>query len=47
MLMIKDVPKSVKFYNEALGLPVLTFTDRWAELDTGSGPPLALKAVER
>jgi catechol 2,3-dioxygenase-like lactoylglutathione lyase family enzyme len=46
MLMTKDVPKAVRFYNEGLGLPLLRMSDRWAELDTGSGPPLALKAVD-
>ena len=47
MMFIKDVPKGAKFYSEGLGLPILRMTDRWAELDTGSGPPLALKAVDR
>ena len=46
MLMIKDVPKAVRFYNEGLGLPLLRASDRWAELDTGTGPPLALKGVD-
>ena len=47
MLLIKDVPKAARFYSEGLGLPLLRMTDRWAELDTGAGPPLALKAVDR
>jgi catechol 2,3-dioxygenase-like lactoylglutathione lyase family enzyme len=47
MLMIRDVPKSVAFYNEALGLPLLKSSDRYAELGVpGGGPPIALKHAE-
>lgn len=45
LLLQRDVPKAVKFYQEGLGLPVKVLTERWAELDAGT-TTLALKAVE-
>lgn len=35
MLLIKDVPKSVKFYSEGLGMTVNHSTEHWAELQSG------------
>ena len=57
MLLLRDVPAAATFYNEALGLPILKLSDRYAELGHGGGgggdaagppppPPLVLKAAE-
>ncbi|KAG2382095.1 hypothetical protein C9374_005887 [Naegleria lovaniensis] len=35
MLLIKDVPKSVKFYSEGLGMQVNHVSEHWAELQSG------------
>jgi len=35
MLLIKDVPKSVKFYSEGLGMSVNHSSEHWAELQSG------------
>mmetsp|Transcript_31178 Transcript_31178/g.43214 ORF Transcript_31178/g.43214 Transcript_31178/m.43214 type:complete len:120 (+) Transcript_31178:183-542(+) len=45
MLLQKDVPKAVRFYNEGLGLKVNCVTERWAELQSGNFK-IALKAAE-
>ena len=31
--MVKDIPATVKFYSEGLGLKVITSSPGWAELD--------------
>ena len=41
MLMVKDIPATVKFYSEGLGLKVITSSPGWAELDA-DGTTLAL-----
>lgn len=41
MLMVKDIPATVKFYSEGLGLKVITSSSGWAELDA-NGTTLAL-----
>ena len=47
LLLVKDVPSSVRFFRDGLGLRVASVTPRWAELDTGGGgTPLELKATE-
>ena len=33
MLMVKDIPATVKFYSEGLGLKVKMSSPGWAELD--------------
>ena len=33
MLMVKDIPATVKFYSEGLGLKVIKSSPGWAELD--------------
>ena len=35
MLMVKDIPNTVKFYEEGLGLEVKVSTPGWAELKAG------------
>ncbi len=35
MLMVKDIPATVKFYEEGLGLEVKVSTPGWAELKAG------------
>jgi catechol 2,3-dioxygenase-like lactoylglutathione lyase family enzyme len=45
MLMVKDVPTSVKFYSEGLGLPVKVSTPGWAEVDA-NGTTIAFHAAE-
>ena len=45
MLLQRDVPKAVRFYNEGLGLQVNCATERWAELQSGQ-TKLALKAAD-
>lgn len=45
MLMVKDVPSTVKFYSEGLGLAVTKASPTWAELDA-SGTTIALHRVE-
>lgn len=44
MLLARDVPAAAAFYSRALGLPLTTLTERWAELDAGGGGVLAVKA---
>lgn len=41
MLMVKDIPATVKFYSEGLGLKVVTSSPGWAELDA-DGTTIAL-----
>jgi catechol 2,3-dioxygenase-like lactoylglutathione lyase family enzyme len=45
MLMVKNIPASVKFYSEGLGLPVKLSTPGWAEFDA-NGTTIALHAAE-
>ncbi|WP_299485467.1 VOC family protein [Acaryochloris sp. IP29b_bin.137] len=45
MLMVKDIPATVKFYSEGLGLAVKMQSPGWAELDAG-GTTIALHAAE-
>jgi catechol 2,3-dioxygenase-like lactoylglutathione lyase family enzyme len=45
LLLQRDLPKAVRFYNEGLGLTVKTATERWAELE-GGACRIALKAVD-
>lgn len=44
MLMVKDIPKSLKFYSEGLGIPVRMSSPGWAELDA-NGTTIALHAA--
>jgi len=44
MLMVKDIPGTVKFYHEGLGLPVKMSSPGWAELDA-NGTTIALHAA--
>lgn len=44
MLMVKDIPATVKFYSEGLGLPVKMQTPGWAELEA-NGTTIALHAA--
>ncbi len=44
MLMVKDIPATVKFYSEGLGLPVRMSSPGWAELDA-NGTTIALHAA--
>lgn len=37
LLMTRNLPNSIRFYNEGLGLPVLLQTERWAELGSEGG----------
>jgi len=49
VLLVRDVPKCVRFYEEGLGLFVVRQSHRWAELGHAGerGPPcLAIKAVD-
>ena len=46
MLLQRDVPRAARFYSEGLGLPLKVLTDRWAELDSGGGTTIALKAAD-
>lgn len=41
MLMVKDIPATVKFYSEGLGLKIITSSPGWAELDA-DGTTIAL-----
>ncbi len=41
MLMVKDIPATVKFYSEGLGLEVKVSTPGWAELNA-NGTTIAL-----
>ena len=41
MLMVKDIPGTVKFYSEGLGLEVVKSSPGWAELNAG-GTTIAL-----
>lgn len=45
MLMVKDIPATVKFYNQGLGLPVKMSSPGWAELDA-NGTTIALHAAQ-
>lgn len=45
MLMVKDVPTTVKFYSEGLGLALTKFSPTWAELEA-NGTTIALHGVE-
>lgn len=45
MLMVKDIPATVKFYHEGLGLAVKMASPGWAELDAG-GTTIALHGAE-
>jgi predicted enzyme related to lactoylglutathione lyase len=45
MLMVKDVPATVKFYSEGLGLNVTKASFHMAELDA-NGTPIILHGVE-
>lgn len=45
MLMVNDIPATVKFYSEGLGLTVKMASPGWAELDAG-GTTIALHAAE-
>ncbi len=44
MLMVKDIPATVKFYSEGLGLKVMKSSPGWAELDA-DGTTIALHAA--
>lgn len=44
MLMVKDIPATVKFYSQGLGLKVITSSPGWAELDA-DGTTIALHAA--
>jgi catechol 2,3-dioxygenase-like lactoylglutathione lyase family enzyme len=45
MLLQRDVPRAVAFYQQGLGMKATVVTERWAELQ--SGPfKLALKAAD-
>lgn len=44
MLMVKDIPATVKFYSEGLGLQVKMASPGWAELDA-DGTTIALHAA--
>ena len=44
MLMVKNIPDTVKFYNEGLGLKIITSSPGWAELDA-NGTTIALHAA--
>ncbi len=44
MLMVKDIPSSVQFYSEGLGLTVKMSSPGWAELDA-QGTTIALHAA--
>ncbi len=44
MLMVKDIPATVKFYSEGLGLKVIMSSPGWAELDA-DGTTIALHAA--
>lgn len=46
LLLIRDVPKTTKFYNEGLGLPVIHASDTWAELSTNGGTSICLSHTE-
>ena len=46
LLLVRDVPKSIPFYTEGLGLHLVNGTQRYAELSDGS-TTIALKKVER
>ena len=45
MLMVKDIPATLKFYSEGLGLTVRMASPGWAELDAG-GTTIALHSAE-
>ena len=45
LLLQRDLQKAVRFYGDAVGLPVRVVTERWAELAAGPAI-LALKASE-
>ena len=44
MLMVKNIPATVKFYHEGLGLKIITSSPGWAELDA-NGTTIALHAA--
>ena len=44
MIYVKDLPSMTAFYNETVGLPVLTRSDTWVELNAG-GSTLGLHAI--
>jgi catechol 2,3-dioxygenase-like lactoylglutathione lyase family enzyme len=45
MLLQRDVPRAVAFYQQGLGMKATVVTERWAELQSGSFK-LALKAAD-
>ncbi|KAI7844177.1 hypothetical protein COHA_002312 [Chlorella ohadii] len=45
LLLQRDLPKALRFYEQGLGLPVKVVTERWAELTAGRST-LALKAAD-
>lgn len=45
MLMVKDVPASVKFYSEGLGLAVKVASPGWGEIDA-NGTTIAFHSIE-
>ena len=45
LLLQRNIPRAVQFYNQGLGLPLKVSTDRWAELQAGT-TVIALKAVD-
>ncbi len=44
MLMVKDIPATVKFYSEGLGLKIIKSSPGWAELNA-DGTTIALHAA--
>jgi catechol 2,3-dioxygenase-like lactoylglutathione lyase family enzyme len=46
-LLVRDVQQSAKFYNEALGVPILASTENWIEFGEESKRPwFVLKLVD-
>eukprot|EP00299_Pterocystis_sp_00344_P008831 c3506_g1_i1.p1 GENE.c3506_g1_i1~~c3506_g1_i1.p1 ORF type:complete len:132 (+),score=15.60 c3506_g1_i1:55-450(+) len=44
LLLVRSVPRAVKFYSEGLGLPVAHFSDTWSLVNAG-GVQIALKSA--
>eukprot|EP01134_Creolimax_fragrantissima_P000947 CFRG0947T1 len=46
LLLVRSLERSLKFYNEILGLPVTLQTEKFAELGEVGGATLTLKETE-
>lgn len=46
ILLVRNVPQAIKFYNESVGMQLIASTDSWADLEASKDVKLTLKQVE-